>query len=50
LRRYTLATYKFTPEQIVDPMLKILTGYHLIDGDMRQLAVEAGPARHCAPH
>ena len=36
----TLATYKFTPEQIVDPMLKILTGYHLIDGEMRQLAVE----------
>lgn len=36
----TLATYRFTPEQIVDPSLKILTGYHLIDGDMRQLAVE----------
>jgi hypothetical protein len=22
----TLATYKFSPEQIVDPMLKVLTG------------------------
>ena len=36
----TLATYKFTPEQIVDPMLQVLTGYHLIDGETRQLAVE----------
>jgi hypothetical protein len=36
----TLATFKFTPEQIVDPMLQVLTGYHLIDGNMRQLAVE----------
>lgn len=38
-----LSTYQLSPEQVLDESLDVLTGYHLVDGDLRLFMLE-GPA------
>ena len=38
--RFFLASEKLTEPQVVDPNFHLVTGYHLVDGDVRQITVE----------
>ncbi len=37
---FALSTMKLTPAQVVDPGVRVMTGYHVIDGIRRQLLIE----------